>query len=510
MKNFLRMITQRAVLVSLAILIQLIALLLVFFQFSEYFVYFYAVCETLSILVVLYIINGKSNPGYKIAWIVPILIVPVFGWLFYLMFGGNRTSKRTRKRLAVIRRQTLFNIPDNGELIDEVDKDCYEAAKIMRYLNRYADAPVYRHTQSVYLPMGEIKFQFLLDKLRKAEKFIFLEYFIIGEGYMWDTILEILKEKAAAGVDVRLIYDDFGSIQVLPYRYDRELKKYGIQCRVFNPFIPIVSSRLNNRDHRKIAIIDGHTAFTGGINLADEYINKKLRFGHWKDTAVMLQGEAVWSMTVMFLSMWDYLSGQTENYEPFRVPGLERTPSDGFVQPFSDSPLDDEPVGETVYLSIINAARNYLYITTPYLIIDNEMVTALTMAAKSGVDVRIITPSIPDKWYVHAVTKAYYSVLLESGIRIYEYTPGFIHAKTVASDDRFGVVGTINFDYRSLYLHFECAAFLYQTGSVWRIKEDFLETLEKCREVQLPETKERGHLFKKLGRAILRAFAPLM
>ena len=326
---------------------------------------------------------------------------------------------------------------------------------------------------------------------------------------MWNTILGILKDKAQAGVDVRMIYDDVGSILTLPYRYDRTLEKMGIKCCRFNPFIPVLSARLNNRNHRKIAVIDGHTAFTGGINLADEYINAYEKHGHWKDSAIMVKGPAAWSLTVMFLTMWNYLRKTTEDlaeYRPTTFPSIP--PSPGVVQPFSDNPLDENPVGETVYLNMIGRAKRYIYINTPYLILDSPADSTLP-AAQSGVDVRIITPHVPDKWYVHTVTRSYYPVLMESGIKIYEYTPGFMHCKTFAVDDTYGVVGTINLDYRSLYQHFECGVWLYNTDSVLQIKEDFLKTLEVCHEFDLAAYRARSPL-RRAGTAILRLFAPLM
>lgn len=275
----------------------------------------------------------------------------------------------------------------------------------VQYIQKYAYSPVYKNTYTEYLPIGEVKFERLKEELAKARHYIFLEYFIVQEGVMWDAILEILKEKVKQGVEVRMIYDDMGCIMTLPYRYDRRLEALGIQCCVFNPFVPVLTSRLNNRDHRKICVIDGHTGFTGGINLADEYINAYEKHGHWKDTAVLLRGDAVWNLTVMFLSMWDYIHGIDEDFTPYK-PSVHMTgqvESDGYVQPYSDNPLDGEPVGETVYLNLINRAKRYVYINTPYLILDNEMATALRMAAKSGVDVGR-HPHIPDKWYVHAVT----------------------------------------------------------------------------------------------------------
>jgi cardiolipin synthase len=328
---------------------------------------------------------------------------------------------------------------------------------------------------------------------------------------MWNTILDILVKKVKQGVDVRVIFDDMGCIMVLPYRYDKKLEAMGIKCCVFNTFIPILSSKLNNRDHRKIVVIDGNCGFTGGINLADEYINAYEKHGHWKDTAIMIKGPAVWSLTVMFLTMWDYLRGTDEDYVKYRPSGnlKEELADNGYVQPFTDNPFDDEQISETVYLNLINKAKRYVYINTPYLIIDNEMMGALTSAAKSGVDVRIVTPHIPDKWYVHVVTRANYDVLVESGVKIYEYTPGFMHAKSFVADDEYGVIGTINLDYRSLYLHFECGIWLYKTNSIAQMKEDYMKTLQVSKEITLEECYDVS-LYCKLLRGILRIFAPLM
>ena len=312
-------------------------------------------------------------------------------------------------------------------------------------------------------------FPVLVKELEQAEHYIYIEYFIINDGVMWRTILDILEQKVAQGVDVRLIYDGFGCLTTLPYKYDKFLREKGIQCKVFNPFRPVLNIIQNNRDHRKICVIDGKTGFTGGINLADEYINQKERFGHWKDTAVMLKGDAVWSMTMMFLHMWnvvngiqtpiDYAAHSPHAYHPEEFEGS------GFVQPFTDTPLDGETLGENVYLNIINRAKRYVYICTPYLIIDNEMMTALCLAAKSGVDVRIMTPGVPDKKMVFLLTQSYYAQLIEAGVKIYEYQPGFLHAKSFVCDDEIAVVGTINLDYRSLYLHFEDGVWIYKNAT---------------------------------------------
>jgi cardiolipin synthase len=336
-----------------------------------------------------------------------------------------------------------------------------------------------------------------------------MEFFIISKGSMWSEILDLLIEKAGEGVDVRLMYDGFGTQLQMPRDYFPKLTRYGIRTRVFNGFKPFLSSSQNTRDHRKILVIDGYTAFTGGVNIADEYINRKERFGHWKDGGMMCRGEAAWSFVVMFMQLWELEkpdAGEMEIYRPTTEPPGNY---DGCIQPYGDSPTDDENVGEWVYLDIINHARKYVYIMTPYLILDHEMITALGLAAKKGVDVRLITPHIPDKWYVYSTAWGYYEELLKQNVRIFEYEPGFIHAKNFCADDSIGVVGTINLDYRSLYLHFECAAVMYGCSAVTSIREDFQRTLGQCIEIKQEDCRKRP-LFKRIISWVLRIFAPLL
>ena len=508
MIRLMKLLTHRMFLVGISILIQLGALLMVLLRFNEYYQQFNLVCSALSLVIVVYIVGNRSNPSYKIAWIIPIMLFPIFGWLLYLLFGGNRLSKRTRRKMQSmndvmsqeLKRSCCF------ESFDELEG---EDARIMAgYIERNALCPVYSNTETEYFSSGESQFESILCELKKAEHYIFLEFFIIEPGKMWDSVLEILEEKASIGVDVRVLYDDIGCMFTLPRDYSNTLKKKGIKCCVFNRFLPVLSVRLNNRDHRKILVIDGKVAYTGGTNLADEYINEKVRFGHWKDTAILLRGDAVWSLTVMFLNMWNFVAGTKEEFERFR-PIPEVNCSSGFVQPYGDSPLDDEPVGETVYLNLINKAKHYVYLTTPYLIIDYTTVSALSSAAKAGIDVRIITPHIPDKKVIFEVTRAHYLPLLEAGVKIYEYTPGFIHAKTFAVDDRFGTVGTVNMDYRSMFLHFEDGVMLYDTPSVLDIKKDFLSTQAVSQQVTLEQCKAIP-VRKRMMRGLLRIFAPLM
>lgn len=515
MKKLLKIMFSRAFIVCFMLAAQLALLGVFTYVLDGRYIYMQVFLIILRFIAVLKIINNKSNPAYKIAWLLPIVVVPVIGGIFYLVLGGNKPSRSKHKKVNRIEWQMRQSLPppkDYEPILRSVSAENMDAALQSRYIATSSFCPPYINTETEYLPSGEIKFQCIKEELRKAKHYIFLEYFIIEEGTMWNEILEILREKAANGVDVRLIYDDFGCInKKLPRHYDRVLKKMGIKCCVFNPFRPFLSAVVNNRDHRKIAIIDGHTGITGGINLADEYININSKFGHWKDTSILLRGEGVWSLTVMFLSMWDSLTGTDENYDQYRPyihqDGIIRAP--GIVQPYNDGPWDDKAIGENVYLNMITRAKNYIYISTPYLILSNEIVSALQNAAQSGVDVRIMTPHIPDKKYVFEVTRANYEPLVEKGIKIYEYTPGFVHAKVFVVDDEYATVGTINLDYRSLYLHFECGVWMYNTTSILDIKSDYLQTLKRCRRITQEFCKSTPW-YRRLIRSILNAFSPMM
>ncbi len=464
---------------------------------------------TLSVLAAMWVVGSRSNPGYQIGWLIIVLGLMPFGSLAYLLLGGNHLSAFNQRRLRSMERKIRKNLGSEcgrsaslGELLGE------DAACMARYLERTTHCPVYGNTRTKYYPLGDDCYDDILSALRGAGRYIFIEYFIIAEGKLWNSVLDILKEKAAGGVEVRVIYDDIGSMATLPSDYPAQLEKLGIHCRAFNRFVPVVSLRQNNRDHRKYMIVDGRVAFTGGINMADEYINVKPRFGHWKDSAIRLEGDAVWSMTVSFLSMWDFTHSEEEHFTPFR-PAPARGGAAGYVQPYHDCPWDNEPAGQTVYLQLIHRAKRYVYITTPYLVIDYSLTMALTTAAKSGVDVRIITPHIPDKKTVFEMTRSYYEELLEAGVQIFEYEPGFIHAKNFVVDDRFATVGTVNLDYRSMFLHFENGVLLYETPTVADIREDFLDTQTRSLMVTLEDC--RGvSLGRRLLRDLLRLFAPLL
>ena len=506
-KKWFKKLLRKRLIMVLMILIQLAFVFFAIAYGSKYYSIISTGLGLISLIVSLYILSNKSKSAFKLTWIFLILLFPLFGGLLYILFKvQSSTIKFERRRQAISEHiKPLYTMPSS---ITTADADMSNHAPLIKYLEHSAGFPAYSGTDVKYFESGEAKFETLLRELRRAEKYIFLEYFIIQEGVMWDSILEILREKVAEGVEVRVMYDDMGCFLLLPKNYAKTLESYGIKCTVFNPFRPVFSAIQNNRDHRKIVSIDGKVAFTGGINLADEYINVHRRFGHWHDSAIMMRGAAAWSLTLMFLEMWSTANGNDEDYVAYQ-PELSTTESAvGYVQPYCDTPMDTENVGEQVYLHILHRARKYIYICTPYLIADDNMMSALALAAKSGVDVRIITPHIPDKKIVHTTTRSYYPDLIEAGVRIYEYTPGFIHSKTFVSDDCIATVGTTNLDFRSLYLHFECGAVMYDCPAIADIKEDFLKTLDKCEEITCSHHK--NNLFSRMWRAILRLYAPLM
>lgn len=507
-KKWFKKLFRKRLIVALMILLQLAFVFFAIVYGSKYYSIISTGLGLISLIVSLYILSNKSKSAFKLTWIFLILLFPLFGGLLYILFKVQSSTVKFEKRRMAISDKTRPLYIKHG-YVPSSRANVQNHAPLMQYLEHSAGFPAYSGTEVKYLESGEAKFETLLRELRRAEKYIFLEYFIIQEGVMWDSILEILRQKAAAGVEVRVMYDDMGCFLLLPKNYAKTLESYGIKCTVFNPFRPVFSAIQNNRDHRKIISIDGKVAFTGGINLADEYINVYRRFGHWRDSSIMMRGAAALSMTLMFLEMWSTATGAEENYSAY-MPDTDAAPSTavGYVQPYCDTPMDTENVGEQVYLHILHRARKYIYICTPYLIADDNMMSALALAAKSGVDVRIITPHVPDKKIVHTTTRSYYPDLIDAGVRIYEYTPGFMHSKTFVSDDCIATVGTTNLDFRSLYLHFECGAVMYDCPAIADVKRDFLKTLEKCEEISRPP--HRNNLFARMWRAVLRLYAPLM
>ncbi|MCI5995083.1 MAG: cardiolipin synthase [Blautia sp.] len=511
-KGIFGVIFGRTAVIILLLLLQVLMLFIAYRYLQEKGVILNFVMKALAVVLVVHIINKRENPAFMISWIILILGWPVFGSLLYLFVEMQPVPKAINKKIQKMHIETMCYWTQEKEVKQKLAEESTEMPHLSEYVYRCGGFPTYQNTSVKYFSCGMEKFEELVVQLEKAEHFIFMEYFIVAKGYMWDTILEILRRKAAEGVEVRFLYDGTCSFSLLPYHYPRTLEEMGIQCHMFAPVVPALSTYQNNRDHRKIVVIDGKVAFTGGINLADEYIGKKERFGVWKDTAIMLKGDAVRSFTLMFLEMWNIeRKEKPEDFDRYLNVEQEKVPQpgDGFVMPYGDSPLDNEPVGEHVYMDILYTAKNYVHIMTPYLILDHDMITALTYAAKRGVEVIIIMPHIPDKMYAFLLAKTYYNELMDAGVQIYEFTPGFVHAKVFTSDDRKAVVGTINMDFRSLYLHFECAAYLYRNAEIPRIEQDFQDTLKQCQRMNQSDF-EKLPLPSRIAAKLLRLVAPLM
>ncbi len=509
MRKLFKILFSRNALIVILLLVQVTFLVTAVALLSEHFFAVYLFIMALNLALVIYLNNTSENPSYKLPWAVAIMVFPLFAGLAYVLIKTDIGNRMLKKNYAVKFEETKKYLVQDPYVAQQLRETDTTHGNLASYLASYSASPVYRNRETRYFHDGGVMYEAMKEEIRNAKRYIFMEYFIISDGEMWQEILELLKERAQNGVDVRIFYDGFGTQLLMPHNYFDKLKKFGIQCKVFNGFKPFLTTSQNNRDHRKILVIDGHTAFTGGVNLADEYINRKERFGHWKDGGMMCRGEAAWSFAFMFLQLWELDHPSEETVSMYRPTAPLPGNYDGYIQPYSDSPTDEEYVGKYVYLDIINNAQRYVYIMTPYLIPDDEILTAMELACKKGVDIRIITPHIPDKWYTYSIAWSYYRQLLEMGIKIYEYTPGFIHAKNFISDDDIAVVGTINLDYRSLYLHFECAAVMYGCSEIGRIREDFTETFEKCMEITLEDCAKRP-LFKRLITWILRVFAPLL
>lgn len=509
LKGVKTIIFGRTLIVVFAFLVQFALIIASFIWLRDYSFYIYAGFVVLGVLVLLHLFNSRGNPDFKLVWMIPVTVVPVFGALFYLYINSQPGTRMIYQRLQYLGKFTKQYVTQKEKVKKDLEQKSPQMGHLASYLMEYGTCPVYEHTLVTYFPLGDEQFPAMLKELEKAEKFIFMEYFILEEGDMWNTVLELLKKKVREGVEVRVMYDGMCVLALLPSFYPKILEKEGIQCKMFAPIKPFFSPHYNNRDHRKILVIDGRVAFTGGTNLADEYINKKERFGHWKDTAVMLKGEAVERFTFMFLEMWGVSERGDLEYEPYRTPKDMQMPNDGYVIPYDVMPYGYERTGKQVYLDILNTAQRYVHIMTPYLILDHEMIMALTYAAKRGVEICIIMPHIPDKWYAFAVAKTYYRELIEAGVNIYEFTPGFVHAKVFVSDDDTATVGTVNLDYRSLYLHFECGIFVYDNPVVHKIEKDFQETLKKSCKVTASDIGNTGIFMRICGR-VLRLIAPLM
>ena len=493
----------RGAIVLIGLALQILLSLFTNLYLTDHVALINVIYRIVGLLITLGLIRNSRSYSYTLPWIVIILVFPLVGTLLYIIIGYNK--KRSRRLKSILKseeKSSKYLIQD-----ESIRKEINNNSRI-RYITDYTNYPVTTNNDVSYYPLGEIAFKEMIKELKKANKFIFLEYFIVAPGKMWNSILEILKEKAKQGVEVRVMYDDLGCFSSLKSSYPKELEKYGIKCVVFNKLTPVSGIIMNNRDHRKILVIDGKVAFSGGINIADEYINEKVKYGHWKDNGIKVSGDAVWNYTVMFLTIWNAFKKTDSNYEKYKYKYPKSKEHKGYVIPYGETPLDEEVTGQNIYLNIINQANDYVYICTPYLIIDTDMINALTLAAKRGVDVRIIIPGIPDKKIVYSLSESYIEPLVKYGVKVYRYTPGFVHSKMFLADDNIATVGTINLDYRSLYLHFECGLYLENVKCIKEIKNDMIDTLDKSKEVSRKEA--RPPFLKAVRQAILRLVAPLM
>lgn len=498
----------RFILAIILILLETAAVLTIVILCAIYIPYFYLAMYATKIFCILKIINSQENPEYKIPWLLFVLLVPVAGFMIYFMFYDRKISKKYRKRIDKIRGNQI-KVKDEAAL-SELMQENRQAYMNANLLCKLSDTNIYRNTEVKYFDMGEKMFSSMLEDLKQAEKFIFLEYFIIEEGIFWNSILDILKEKAAQGVEVRVIYDDIGCMCTLPGNYYRTLRKYGIKAVCFARLRGQANNAFNNRSHRKIMVIDGKVGYTGGVNIADEYINEKVLFGLWKDVGIRLQGEAVKQLTSIFFVDYEMnVRTPVEEFAPYFNENISINNS-GYVIPFGDGPgpMFKYRVAKTMIMNMLSQAEHYVYMMSPYLIIDNELCQAIENASMRGIDVRIITPHIPDKKIIFTMTRSYYKRLMDAGVRIYEFEPGFVHAKVYLSDDKVGIVGTINLDYRSLVHHFENGVWLYKHNVLTEIKNDMENTMSNS--IEVTDGLIKNTLLQRFIRTVVRAISPML
>lgn len=510
MRNVLKNIFGRVMFTVLCLLIQLGWLIGLVWRLNQYYVWFSIALDIIAVIVVVRLNANNDFAAGRLVWAIVILALPVFGIFLYLCFGRTGLSRNVKKKYGAVEKRFSPELTQKPSVMEALCEQNVYIHNQVGYICSTSGFPVYQDTGVTYFPQTEPALEAMLRDLEEAREFIFMEYFAVEDAEAFARIHEVLKKKAAQGVEVRFIYDDFGSIGFVKPEFSRRLNSEGIKCRIFNMLVPFLYIFMNHRDHRKITVIDNRISYSGGYNIADEYFNITHPYGHWKDTGIRLEGSAVRSHTVMFLEMWNSIRDTDIDYACYlKPPQALPASASGFVQPYSDTPLDNVTLGKNVYLNILKNAAQYVYISTPYLIIDDEMEKELCLAAQRGVDVRIITPGIPDKKLVFLLTQSYYPALIEAGVRIYQYSPGFIHAKGYVCDGQCAVVGTINMDYRSLYLHFECGTYLYGCPAISDIKEDFDATFPLCREIGLDYSRSRS-VWVRAFQCILRLFAPLL
>ncbi len=503
------MVLNRLIVTGIVALLQISLFCFIFLRFVEVSAFVTIALDMLSLMFIIWLAGNEEPSSYRISWIIVIVALPLMGALLFLLWGDKKASKSLKDKIDKSVAEIVPLLEKDKQIEGLFKQDDYRAYTSSRYLRNVTHYPVFNNTTTKYYSLGEYCFDDMLEELAKAEHFIFMEYFIIEEGEMWGKILEILVKKAKIGVKIRIMYDDMGCLTTLTWAYRKFLEEMheNIKCVVFNRVNPAVALKMNNRDHRKILVIDGKVGFTGGINIADEYINQKVKYGHWKDTAVRIEGPAVWGMTCLFLEIWNAFSDEylNPNMYKFKSFGIQ---TKGFVQPFGDNPLNKEAVGQNVYIDMINQANESIFIMTPYLILDDITRNAIILAAYRGVDVNILTPGIPDKKPVFRITRSNYVSLIKVGVKVFEYTEGFLHAKSIVVDQTIGMIGTINLDYRSMYINFECGVYMYNTDAVTDLYADTIDTIAHSTQISLEDL--HLNLWEKGKNAILRIFAPLM
>lgn len=498
----------RYILAILITVFEVAAILAIMVALCRYLKYFYVLCWLTEFACIINIIASDDNPDYKVPWLLFVMILPIAGFMLYFLFYSRKLKHKYVRRLNDLKDNAYRK--DDSELLDKLRKDSPAAASQANMLCNIAEAHLFTDTRQTYFPLGEDMYPQLLADLRNAESFIYMEYFIIEEGKFWNSILDILREKAASGVDVKVVYDDIGCMMTLPGDYCKTLRAYGIKATPFSRLKGNADSEFNNRSHRKITVIDGKVGYTGGINLADEYINEFEKHGHWKDTGIRLEGEAVWELTKLFLIDFGINVKKMPEIKIELFPSQNEIKEKGYIIPFGDGPhpLYRRRVGKSVIQNILNSATRYVYMTTPYLIIDNDLCLSIENASLRGVDVRIIVPHIPDKKLVFGMTRSFYKRLMDAGVHIYEYGPGFIHAKSYLADDEYAMIGTINLDYRSLVHHFENGVWMYRCEATCALKKDIEATFEKC--IRITPDMMKTSLIQRFIRAVVRIFAPML
>lgn len=500
MRKLISLLTNRIAIIGFAFLIQLILLVMIIAEFTSHWYYISLVSSILSILITIYIMADDENPMFKLTWIIIILVVPIFGVLIY---SYSRTERLSNSKSALMNEMQERRVRELKKIESVYEKTYYKHQKYLTNLS----FPSYKHTISKFLPNGSVKQEELLKSLKEAKEFIFMEYFIITKSKMWSEILEVLIEKQKEGVEIRIIYDDFGSATKLPYNYHKVLEKHGFKVVRFNPMRLRIKFSMNYRDHRKIVVIDNKVAFTGGFNIGDEYTNKKKVFGYWNDAGIRLEGEAVWSLTVLFLENWAF--SKKERMEFRKYYREHKVQNDSIYIPFGDIPADKNYTARSIYLHMINDAKEKIYITAPYLIIDNEINTALKLAAKSGIEVKIVIPNIPDKKLVYMVSESYVLELIQYGVKIYKFTPGFIHSKMIITDDKVAMIGTSNLDFRSLYMHLENNVWFNDLTTITDMVAYYDETINNSKLITTKMMKKKNILYRAI-QAVLRGFSTLL